>query len=363
MPHTRNLFPAQPLRRNRGGTVVAKAMIMLTRSKSRLPLALSVQLLGVLFTNVAHAQPDVDQLMDPPGAIVRRPQRPAPTSPPPVAAPCALELSLRSQQSGRTVTISADVTNRQNTPITFNLSTGCTNGPVRFQGISPQHDFYGQCNRGACISDEPQPFALQPGERREVASVQIDLDGNTCNQPIRAGTHQVNAKLNFRSPPVSVCAPRPVSFVHPGAPRQPPNPITPVVAPRCPPMLPCGIYCPHGMKKSPQGCSQCACAESPLERLPLERRPLPTPPLPVVVTPAAAGLVGVYEGVHPHWRDRVILSNDGTYRRATGDAGHWTFDGKTLVLGWDSWGPEYLEVRGPGHFVARSNGFTLRRVH
>lgn len=76
-----------------------------------------------------------------------------------------------------------------------------------------------------------------------------------------------------------------------------------------------------------------------------------------------ASLLGAFEGVHPHWRDVVILSADGTYRRATGDAGRWTFDGTTLTLSWEHWGPEFLQLRGPGFFVADRNGFTLRKLH
>lgn len=83
--------------------------------------------------------------------------------------------------------------------------------------------------------------------------------------------------------------------------------------------------------------------------------------------PAFAGqadpsdVAGVYDGVHPHWRDTVVIAADGTYRRGNGDPGRWAFDGRTLVLAWKNWGPEILYPNGPGKFVARSNGFTLTR--
>jgi hypothetical protein len=85
-----------------------------------------------------------------------------------------------------------------------------------------------------------------------------------------------------------------------------------------------------------------------------------TPRGPAVVAPAQA-MAGVYDGVHPHWRDAVILNADGTYRRGNGDPGTWTFDGKTLVLRWRNWGPETLVVVGPGRLRAPTNGFTLTK--
>ncbi|MBI2375990.1 MAG: hypothetical protein HYV07_18495 [Deltaproteobacteria bacterium] len=70
-------------------------------------------------------------------------------------------------------------------------------------------------------------------------------------------------------------------------------------------------------------------------------------------------VIGTFQGTHPHWSDTVIISADGTYKRGTGDPGKWTFDGKRLVLNWTNWGPETLEMQGPGTFVAPSNAFRL----
>lgn len=77
------------------------------------------------------------------------------------------------------------------------------------------------------------------------------------------------------------------------------------------------------------------------------------------LTRGLTSIAGTYDGVHPHWRDTVVLAADGTYRRGNGDPGRWTYDGKTLVLAWQNWGPETLEPVSPGSFRARSNGFTL----
>lgn len=116
----------------------------------------------------------------------------------------------------------------------------------------------------------------------------------------------------------------------------------------CPPIPRCELVCPHGMAYDQRGCPQCVCQ--------------PPPPRSQVLAPVQAELTGVFEGLHPHWRDRVFLLSDGTYHRASGDSGRWSFDGRTLTLRWDRWAPESLELRGPGYFVARSNGFSLRKL-
>lgn len=83
-------------------------------------------------------------------------------------------------------------------------------------------------------------------------------------------------------------------------------------------------------------------------------RPVPPP----MFDPAS--VPGTYDGVHPHWRDAVIISSGGTYARGSGDPGRWRIEGNTLVLEWANWGPERLERVRDGVFRA-SNGFTLTR--
>jgi hypothetical protein len=80
------------------------------------------------------------------------------------------------------------------------------------------------------------------------------------------------------------------------------------------------------------------------------------PTLPPV---AVSGIAGVYNGVHPHWRDTVTLAADGTYRRGNGDPGRWAFDGQTLLLNWQNWDTEILARQPNGSYRAASNGFTL----
>jgi hypothetical protein len=95
-------------------------------------------------------------------------------------------------------------------------------------------------------------------------------------------------------------------------------------------------------------------------------QPPPPPPPPPYLPPPPTGrehrhLIGVYDAIHPHWRDVVIIEPDGSYRRGSGDSGRWSFDGSILVLHWTKWGPETLVKHGPGHFVAPSNGFAITR--
>ncbi|MBX3247996.1 MAG: hypothetical protein KF901_12520 [Myxococcales bacterium] len=86
------------------------------------------------------------------------------------------------------------------------------------------------------------------------------------------------------------------------------------------------------------------------------RRVQPPPPPP----PSMQVQAGVYDGIHPHWRDTVTLAPDGTYRRGNGDPGRWYVEGHVLVLDWQNWGAERLHRQPDGSFRAPSNGFTLR---
>ena len=72
--------------------------------------------------------------------------------------------------------------------------------------------------------------------------------------------------------------------------------------------------------------------------------------------------LGTFEGVHPHWRDRVFILRNGTYHRSNGDGGRFTFDGQKLTLYWDRWGSVSLDLREPGYFVDATNTFSLRKI-
>jgi hypothetical protein len=76
---------------------------------------------------------------------------------------------------------------------------------------------------------------------------------------------------------------------------------------------------------------------------------------------AQAEVPGVYDGVHPHWRDSVHIFADGKYRRGNGDAGRWKAEGSILVLDWTNWGLVIMEQVEPGKYRARADGFTITK--
>lgn len=85
---------------------------------------------------------------------------------------------------------------------------------------------------------------------------------------------------------------------------------------------------------------------------------------PVVVKAVSTLAAGEYQGVHRHWTDKVIISANGTYKRASnGDPGTWTFDGKTLVLKWSKWPAETLVQTAPGVFSCTAYQFTLTALN
>lgn len=72
-------------------------------------------------------------------------------------------------------------------------------------------------------------------------------------------------------------------------------------------------------------------------------------------------VIGVFQGTHRRWSDTVALAAGGTFRRGNGDAGRWSFDGRTLILGWKSGGPEALNLQLDGTFSSQDGGFRLVR--
>lgn len=75
-----------------------------------------------------------------------------------------------------------------------------------------------------------------------------------------------------------------------------------------------------------------------------------------------AEVVGVYQGVHPDWRERVFIYPDGTYRRANGEPGVWSFDGTFLILDWTNWGVATLRRQSDGSFFDSRQRFRLTWV-
>lgn len=71
-----------------------------------------------------------------------------------------------------------------------------------------------------------------------------------------------------------------------------------------------------------------------------------------------------FSAEHPHWRDEIILFDDGTFARAAGDKGEyeWTPE-ETLLLKWNRWPPERLNWNKEANaFQAPNKDFTLRKL-
>lgn len=62
---------------------------------------------------------------------------------------------------------------------------------------------------------------------------------------------------------------------------------------------------------------------------------------------------------HPEWKDIIIISQDGRFRRFSGDAGKWVIQGNVLCLCWDVWEHEHLRTDDQGITFRNAHGFRL----
>lgn len=205
----------------------------------------------------------------PPGALLRhRPGDPG---------PCVVEVRLQARRGRRAdaVTLVVTARNRTRRPVTLALPDDCAGGPVRFQGIRPEYDFRGDCNRGACVRGPGvDRIVLPPRASRELARVTVRPSGDACNAPIAPGRHPISVSLPFQADPVTVCGRFEYELFVPAPARSPrrvqPAPARPAVdpaRPHCPRPPPCALHCPHGYDTSPDehGCPRsCHCAPDPL---------------------------------------------------------------------------------------------------
>lgn len=89
-------------------------------------------------------------------------------------------------------------------------------------------------------------------------------------------------------------------------------------------------------------------------------RPAPAPTPAPTPSPAAPVIVGTYHATHPDWSGAVFIFPNGRYQRDNGDGGSWVFDGTTLNLKWDHWGPEPVTLQPNGEFASANGRFRLR---
>ncbi|HEX2571737.1 MAG TPA: hypothetical protein VH877_19410 [Polyangia bacterium] len=206
----------------------------------------------------------------PPGAIVR----PVPPPPEPTG-PCTVDLSLKARRDGAALVLTARARNRSSKPVTLYTPDYCGGGgPALFVGLRPGYDAYNACSRGPCLQPRGvTQFTIPPGATQTLTEVTLHPDGDGCNAPLPPGRYAISFELPHQAEGVRVCAVKePYRLVRKAPPAKiiPPEPSPPPPIPhrpapsRCPPPIPCGIYCPYGMAKDENGCSDCSCNPNPL---------------------------------------------------------------------------------------------------
>ncbi len=186
----------------------------------------------------------------PPGAIAL---------PPP---PCDIELrsEVKELRNG-TVQVTVLARSRLAEPLEVELPDNCPNGPIQFSGLPHPYDYYRTCNQGACAPGvrTPQRVTLPRGRDVTLSTIVINPKGGTCNEPLPAARYTVSFVTPWRNACVS-------SYGSFGKAPPPPPPKKVEPPKKCPPMPACGIGCPGPMKRDANGCTLCACEESPFLR-------------------------------------------------------------------------------------------------
>jgi len=67
-------------------------------------------------------------------------------------------------------------------------------------------------------------------------------------------------------------------------------------------------------------------------------------------------MTGTWICSNPAWVDLVIFNQDGTFRRAQGDEGRWTFEEGILTLHWNKWPEETLKLEDANEFRGKPRG-------
>jgi hypothetical protein len=129
----------------------------------------------------------------------------APNSAPRDAPPsCAVQLSTVAQQRGSDYDVVARARNLTSEAVTLELPDRCPQGPVVFQGLPGEYDYYVSCAKGACAGPrEPLRFRLDPNQEVELTAVAISPGGGNCNQPLAPGRYELGFAL---AGPPSSCA-------------------------------------------------------------------------------------------------------------------------------------------------------------
>lgn len=143
----------------------------------------------------------------------------APAAPVETSDECQVMLVVEADKTklAGTVTLRARAKNLTDKPLELTLADHCPGGEAYFSGLEPKdgsYDYYHTCMMGACAPGRPAiGIALPPGEIVDIASTQIDADGELpCDGPIAAGTYKLSFSVlppKGSSNPV-LCGPDPL---------------------------------------------------------------------------------------------------------------------------------------------------------
>jgi hypothetical protein len=86
------------------------------------------------------------------------------------------------------------------------------------------------------------------------------------------------------------------------------------------------------------------------------------PPPPPARVPATPPEPGDYVGVETFWSGKLRLEGDGSLQRDDGRKGVWLFDGKHLILKWESGFPDELRETAPNAYVTRDGRLKVQRA-
>lgn len=106
------------------------------------------------------------------------------------------DLRATTVSAGDSVTLVATASNPTSAAVSLPLLDPCPDGIAIFDGLGDGYDPYGSCSAGDCAtSGDPLDVVVEPGELVELARVEIDTGGDTCNEPLALGRYSVQLDL------------------------------------------------------------------------------------------------------------------------------------------------------------------------
>lgn len=246
--------------------------------------AFGVLMLGTLIAPLVEAEPRV------------LPKMPSATMPVgAIDVSCPVSTKLEATMRGTRLVLTTSLVNRTGEPVEVPLRNRCPVGSVRVTGLPAGMDPTQSCNKGPCLApDGTQTVTVPARESIVLATMELDANGDTCNQRLPAGSFALAAEVES-SPAWLACrgvgvriardGPRgPLRIVAPGEPASDEVLVTPTPARKPPPVVrkpakpaprvktvqkvrkrpcpACGIGCLDGVPlqgTGPDGCPRCGC--------------------------------------------------------------------------------------------------------